>query len=195
MESIREFCLRSTSSDPIAIAKEMMETLDIPMHGPIHHILDGAALMTALHNHGLDFDLEAGLRELEARGSLMPGATCGKWGVCGSASSVGAAMSIIRGTGPLSDDEYYMDNMRLTSMILERIARIGGPRCCKRNCFIALSAAVEFLKYTYRIELPASDYRCSFFEKNAQCIKTRCLFYGEDWSQVLGLPKELLDLL
>ena len=63
------------------------------MHGPIHHIIDGAAFMTAMYNAGVKFNLDTALDELANRGSDMPGATCGKWGMCGSASSVGAALA------------------------------------------------------------------------------------------------------
>lgn len=108
------------------------------MHGPEHHMADGAAFLTAMHNAGAVFDLKEALDEMERRGAKMPGATCGQWGVCGSASSVGAALSIIHQTGPLSDNEFYKDNLRFTSMSFCRLADIGDPRCCKRNAFICV---------------------------------------------------------
>ena len=39
----------------------------------------------------------------------MPGAMCGFWGVCGAITSVGAALAIIDGTGPLSDCEFVKE--------------------------------------------------------------------------------------
>lgn len=177
MNNIKQMCLNETSTNPYEIAKRLMQDAAIPMHGPIHHILDGAAFMTALHNAGVEFNLDAALDELTARGSLMPGATCGKWGVCGSASSLGAAMAIIHGTGPLSDNDFYSDNMYLTSHILEKLANIGGPRCCKRNGFTAIDTAIDFVKEKYGITLEKSEITCEFSSQNQQCIKERCPYH------------------
>ena len=64
-----------------------------------------------MHNAGVTFDFSKALDELEVRGKKMPGATCGQWGICGSSASVGAALAIIHQTTPLSDNEYYKDNL------------------------------------------------------------------------------------
>lgn len=174
MNSIKNLCLNEKGKDPYIIAQKLMSLNGIPMHGPIHHFIDGAAFMTAMHNAGVQFDLEKGLDVLFERSKMMPGATCGNWGVCGAASSVGAALAIIHGTGPLSSNEYYKDNLRLTSAVLGRIAEIGGPRCCKRNGFTAIDTAVEFVKNRYGIELERSTYRCNYSDMNQQCIGTNC---------------------
>ena len=38
-------------------------------------------------------------------------AMCGLWGVCGAVASIGAALAIIDGTGPLSDDGTWGEHM------------------------------------------------------------------------------------
>lgn len=174
---IKEVCLKEKSRNPIEIAKNIMTNPVIKIHGPEHHIIDGAAFLTAMHNAGMNFDLAEALDEQAARGRKMPGATCGNWGVCGSVSSVGAALSIVHGTGPLSDDEYYKDNMIFTSKALENIAEIGGPRCCKRNAFISLKTAVEFVNERYNLGLESDKVTCGFSPRNIQCIENRCPFY------------------
>ena len=179
MNTAKKICLNEKSKNPYEILYKLMRIEGIPMHGPIHHFLDGAAFMTAMYNAGADFDLESGLDEMSERSSMMPGATCGKWGMCGSASSVGAALAIIHGTGPLSANEYYKDNLRLTSAVLGRIAELGGPRCCKRNGFTAIDTAVEFVKKHYNIELEKSSFFCDFFSMNQQCIGKKCPFHNE----------------
>lgn len=178
--AIKRICLDEDSRNPVEIAKNIMKKPFVSIHGPEHHIIDGASFLTALHNAGAEFDLSSALDELAERGIKMPGATCGKWGVCGSVSSVGAALAIIHGTGPLSDNEYYKDNMRFTSTALAKMAEIGGPRCCKRNAFISLVTAVEFVGERYSIELDTADTKCEFSHMNKQCIKTRCPFYGKE---------------
>lgn len=177
MNTIKEICLNEMGKNPYKILLKLMNIPTTPMHGPIHHLLDGAAFMTAMHNAGVEFDLSAGLDELFERGASMPGATCGKWGVCGAASSVGAALAVIHGTGPLSDSEFYKDNLRLTSRVLEKIAEIGGPRCCKRNGFTAIETAADFVKERYSVELEKSGFECGFSQSNQQCIGERCPFH------------------
>lgn len=176
MNLVKKICLEQTSTNPYEIATVLMKQPSIPIHGPVHHIIDGASVMTALHNAGMEFNLDECLDELVERGLVMPGGTCGKWGMCGSATSVGAAMAIIRGMGPYSDSEYYKDDMRLVSLILKNIADIGGPRCCKRNAFLAIGTAVQFIKDRYGIELGRTDVCCEFRKLNQECIGKRCPF-------------------
>ena len=67
--------------------------------------------------------------------------------------------------------------MELTSSIIKRMSEIGGPRCCKRNAFLAISQVVNFVKEKYGIEMDLSDISCEFHKINKQCIGTRCPFY------------------
>lgn len=177
MQMIKDICLKETSQNPIKIVKKLMKIENIPIHGPIHHIIDGFAFLTAMHNVGVEFDFPKALDELEVRGKKMPGATCGQWGICGSSASVGAALAIIHQTTPLSDNEYYKDNLKLTSLALGNIAEIGGPRCCKRNAYLSLKTAIKFVEETYGILLEDTDEKCEFSHLNQQCIKERCPFY------------------
>ncbi|MCQ2772914.1 MAG: DUF5714 domain-containing protein [Bacilli bacterium] len=174
---IKETVLKSNSKNPIIIAKSAMHNEAINMHGPEHHFLDGASFMVALRNGGLDFDIEVALEKLKDRASKMPGAMCGYWGVCGSVTSLGAVFSILDETGPLSDNEDYKDHMAFTSSVVAKMSEISGPRCCKRNAFISLSAAVEHAKEKYDVELELSSIICEFSPRNAQCIHERCPFY------------------
>lgn len=177
-QKIKQACLAACAADPLALAQSLMQEDGVAMHGPEHHMLGGAALLTALHCAGALPDLAAALDELAQRAEQMPGATCGLWGVCGSASSVGAALAIWHGTGPLSSNTYYKDNLELTSRALARIAQVGGPRCCKRNAFISLLTAAEFIAQKYRVTLPVHTPVCGFSPRNAQCLHANCPFFG-----------------
>lgn len=177
IQNIKEICLHSSESNPILLIRQIMKEDYIPMHGPIHHILDGACLLTALYNQNASFSLDKAIDEMIERGSKMPGATCGQWGMCGSASSIGAALSIIHQSTPLSNDQLYRDNIKYVSLALNKIADIGGPRCCKRNAFLSLYAAIEFVNETYQFNLPSNELHCDFYLQNLQCIKDRCPFY------------------
>ena len=176
-ELINQDIIKYTSTNPIEIIKNMMHKDFINMHGPEHHYLDGAALLVSYYNIEKNINLKQCLDMLADRAIQMPGAMCGHWGVCGSSASIGAAMSIIHQTSPLSDDDFYKDHMALTSLIIAREGQIGGPRCCKRNAFIALSSAIEFLRKRYHIDMKSSDIRCEFSEMNKQCLGKKCPFH------------------
>ena len=91
-------------NNPVRIFKNIAKKEYISIHGPEHHILDGASILVAFHNAGGKLDLNKSLEKLFGEGLRMPGAMCGLWGVCGAITSVGAALAIIDGTGPLSHD-------------------------------------------------------------------------------------------
>ena len=107
----------------------------------------------------------------------MPGAMCGHWGICGSVASVGAALSIINGTGPLSTDDHYKHNMEYAASVLSEMSKIGGARCCKRNAFLSVSRAVEFVNDKYGMKIKLGNIRCEFSRLNKQCLKNKCPFY------------------
>lgn len=174
---ILEMCLQETSKNPIEIFYKIANQDFIRIHGPEHHILDGAALLTAFYNAGGVLDLPQSLEELMRRGLQMPGATCGQWGVCGAVSSMGAALSIIDGTGPLSTDGNWGEHMKFTSKALGALAEVGGPRCCKRDALLAILEAIDFVNAKYGVTLEKTEIRCDFSSKNLQCIGTRCPFY------------------
>ena len=109
----------------------------------------------------------------------MPGATCGLWGVCGAVSSMGAALSIIDATGPLSNDASWSKHMEFTSKALYSLSQIGGPRCCKRDAFLSFQQAVSFINENYEVKLEMDTIKCTYSDMNAQCIKDRCPFYKQ----------------
>ena len=121
VSKIIEACLHESSRNPIEIFNHIARNEYVRIHGPEHHILDGAALLTAYYNAGGNIDLQSCLQEIMKRGLQMPGATCGMWGVCGAVSSMGAALSIIDGTGPLSNDDSWCKHMEFTSKALNAL--------------------------------------------------------------------------
>ncbi len=183
-KKIVEACLQEKSKNPIEIFKNIAKSDFVRMHGPEHHVLDGAAILTAFYNAGGKIDLQNSLYELMKRGLQMPGATCGLWGVCGAVSSMGAALSIIDGTGPLSSDVTWGKHMEFTSKALCSLSRVGGPRCCKRDAFLSFQKAIEYINDNFDVELESGSIECGFSEKNEQCIKERCPFYHKQKKKV-----------
>lgn len=184
VNKIIEDCMGENSKNPIEIFNNIAHKDYIRIHGPEHHILDGAALLTAFYNAGGKLDLPQSLGKLAERGMQMPGATCGMWGVCGAVSSMGAAMSIIDGTGPLSSDESWGKHMEFTSKALYSLSQTGGPRCCKRDAYLSFQNAIEHINENYDVRLKSSTIECGFSDENMQCIKDRCPFYKKTKKKV-----------
>ena len=180
IQVIMEGCRESISENPIEIMQKLMEDPYIYMHGPEHHVMVGAALLTAYYNCGGYVSsggreaFEKDLEEMRFRGSEYPGGSCGLWGCCGAAVSTGMFMSIITKATPLTGKSWRLSNM-MTSKALEAIAKLGGPRCCKRDSFTAVKTAVGFVKENFGIamKLP-EDIKCDFSSENEQCIRKAC---------------------
>ncbi len=168
-------CLAETSRDPIAIVRKLMDLPFCHMHGPEHHIMVGAALLTAYRNAGGKIDLGAALLEMQDRGRQVPGGSCGFWGACGAGISAGMFVSIISKSTPLTVESWGLSNL-MTSKALGEIGKVGGPRCCKRDSYLAILSAIDFVKEHFGVEMERSEVVCVHSAKNNQCIGKRCPF-------------------
>lgn len=178
MDHMIGLCLEETSKDPICIMKKLMSQPFCHMHGPEHHVMAGAALLTAYKNAGGDLDLPDALLEMSNRGKSVPGGACGFWGACGAGISSGMFVSILSKSTPLAEEPYALSH-KMTSASLGRIGEIGGPRCCKRNSFLAILSAVDFVEQYFGIKMEKHEVVCDFSHKNNQCIGSRCPFSKE----------------
>ena len=175
MDTILGLCLNETSKNPVEIIEKMMALPFCHMHGPEHHVMVGAALLTAYKNAGGKIDLETALSEMMNRGKSVPGGACGFWGACGAGISSGMFISIISKSTPLSQEPFSLSH-RMTAKSLQAIGEIGGPRCCKRDSYLSILSAIEFVKENFGIELDAPEIVCSHASLNNQCIGKRCPF-------------------
>ena len=170
-------CLSERSIDPIEILEKLMHLPDCRMHGPEHHVLVGAALLTAYRNAGGDIDLTTALEELYRRASAVPGAACGFWGACGACLSTGQFLSIVTGSGPLATSQWGTC-MNMTARSLAAVAAVGGPRCCKRDSYLSVLSAIDFAAENLHVQMEKTTPVCSRSSQNLQCIGSRCPFYG-----------------
>ncbi len=177
MDSIFSLCLSEDSDDPIRIVCRMMELPFCHMHGPEHHVMAGAALLTAYRNAGGALELETALREIYSRGRAVPGGACGFWGACGAGISAGQFVAIATASTPLAREPWGLSN-RMTARALESIGKTGGPRCCKRDTWLAILAAVDFARDELGVTMRRSVPVCSYSSRNRQCIGGRCPFFS-----------------
>lgn len=169
---------QETGTSPARIFRNIAQKDYMSIHGPEHHILDGASLLVAYKNAGGALELDTALERLKAEGLRMPGAMCGLWGVCGAITSIGAALAIIDGTGPLSEDGTWGDHMKFTSAAIAELGKINGPRCCKRDAMLAFRQAIAYVNATYPVTLELEEPKCVYASQNAQCIGERCPYHG-----------------
>ncbi len=178
IDAIVGVCMGEKSKNPILILRKLMALPFSHMHGPEHHVMVGSALLTAYKNAGGKIDLAKSLSEMQARGRKVPGGACGFWGACGAGVSAGMFVSIVTGSTPLAGREWGLSN-RMTSAALGAIGNVGGPRCCKRNSYLAVTEAVRFAKEELGVEMELDKLACIHSAQNNQCIGGRCPFYRE----------------
>ena len=175
MDAIVGLCLKETSRDPITILEKMMAMPFCHMHGPEHHVMVGCALLAAYKNAGGEIELDKALSEMMSRGKSVPGGACGFWGACGAGISAGMFVSIVTHATPLTTDSWGLSN-QMTAKALDAIGKIGGPRCCKRDSYLATLAAIDFAKEHFSVEMEKQTIVCTHSAHNNQCIGSRCPF-------------------
>lgn len=174
-ELIERFCNASELEDPLELALILMRNPCIKMHGPEHHFLVPAVLLTAYYNTKREYtEKELKIREARSRASRVLGGFCGFYGDCGAAVGTGIFMSLITNSTPLSKEEWRLTNL-ITAKSLFTIANHGGPRCCKRNTFLAVNEAVNFVKENFGIVMKINrSISCEFTNLNKECLKEKC---------------------
>ena len=172
-------CLYEKSKNPIEIINKMMKMPFCHMHGPEHHIMVGMALLTAYKNAGGKVDLESALIEMKNRGKSVPGGACGVWGACGAGLSTGMFVSIISDSTPLENESFALSH-RMTALSLSEIAKIGGPRCCKRDSYLSILSAIDFVYENFKIKMEKNEVKCTYSKNNNQCIGNRCPFINKE---------------
>ena len=179
VDGIFAVCLGEKSKNPIKIMEKLMGLSFCHMHGPEHHVMVGCALLTAYKNAGGKIDLEKGLQELKSRAEKVPGGACGFWGACGAGISTGMFISVVTKANPLADKPWGLAN-QMTGRALTAIGNIGGPRCCKRNSYVAIIEAVGFAKENLGVKMEVGEVVCSHFLNNNQCKKEGCPFWKKE---------------
>lgn len=175
LDAVIGLCLGETSKNPAAILERMMALPFCHMHGPEHHVMVGAALLTAYRNAGGNIDLPSALTEMMNRGKSVPGGACGFWGACGAGISSGMFVAIISGSTPLTVEPFALSH-QMTARSLGKIGETGGPRCCKRDSFLSVLSAIDFVKEHFGIEMEKQEIVCHYAAQNRQCIGSRCPF-------------------
>lgn len=175
---IETVCTASEGTDPLELALALMGSPAVKMHGPEHHFLVPAVLLATYCNATGDTGgKEKHIREARKRAENILGGFCGFYGDCGAAVGTGIFVSIVTGATPLSKMEWRLANL-MTATSLRAIAMHGGPRCCKRNTFLALKEATTFTSRELGVKMPIDQkIKCLFSRLNKECLKQECRFH------------------
>ena len=126
---IKGYCSRSPETDPIKLAITLMKSPKVKMHGPEHHFLVPAVLLTVYYNV----------------------------------------------LGEPDEKPPKLVHARKRAESLKVIAEHGGPRCCKRDTFLALQTAVGFIHHHFDTAiLRTGPVECEFSELNKECLECAC---------------------
>jgi hypothetical protein len=174
---IEKVCATTEETNPIRLANLIMRHPSLKMHGPEHHFLVPAVLLATYYNAaGMPQEKERKIKEARKRAENVLGGFCGFYGDCGAAVGTGIFVSIVTGATPLSKREWRQAN-QMTAQSLLTIARHGGPRCCKRNSFLAIQEAVDFTSKEFGVKIPLPRaVKCSYSHLNRECLGKQCPF-------------------
>jgi len=174
---IETLCSNSESINPVELANSIMSNPKIKLHGPEHHFLVPAVLITAYYNKiGNQSMIQKKLVIAKERAKHILGGFCGLYGNCGAGVGTGIFMSIILNSTPLSNEEWKLSNL-ITSKSLYEIAIHGGPRCCKRDTYLSLETTIKFIEENLSVSLDHSEIICDYYKRNKECKLKDCPYF------------------
>ena len=174
-EALIRICMLKPSRDLVELADRCMLHPSIPMHGPEHHYLTSCVVLGWLKALGLRVT-EGMMRAAVKRSIVVPGGSCGSMGLCGAPVGVGAALAVILKSTPLKPKE-RTTCINAVRMGLELVEEIDGVRCCKASTYSALMVASKVVKQVLGVGEVLSSVRCSFSNKNPDCLGSKCPFH------------------
>lgn len=162
----------------IALFKKIRAHPSVPMHGPEYHSLVPAVILSVYGNLSGQNTAQL-IFDAIHRGKTIIGGACSFLGICGAAIGVGIALSLLLKANPYKARERQIVQ-KVTHQVLKEISRYRAPRCCQRDCWLALKAASQILPKYLDIELAAEEKLiCEQFSQNKECIGKLCpLFPG-----------------
>ncbi len=196
MAIIEEIALTTTGKDPVGIAELMMNHPGLPMLGCEHAFIAAGALMAALRNspYGDGKITSAEIREVFLRTkSQAKSGYCGLTGVCGIAPALGACISSFLGSRCGADAEQKI-TMEAVIKVMQAIAHLTGPSCCKAYVRISLRTAVAVLGERFGILLPSYETTvvCSHTTKHPHgCREEKCPFYQKPAKDIFAVSIQL----
>ncbi|NLA75631.1 MAG: hypothetical protein GX846_09220 [Deltaproteobacteria bacterium] len=178
IQIIKNICLHSNITDMIELMNTIRSYPLFRVHGPEHHSMVPAVILTALKNSGLeitDDDINTAIE----RGNTICGGACAFLGACGAAIGAGIAVSIVLRANPY-DGEKRQVVQQATQRVLARIASYKASRCCQRDSWLALEEASAIMCEITGTYLPVYSFECEQFSENRECIHEQCPLWADN---------------
>lgn len=173
LEVMEHLCVETTETDMLEILARLRKHPSIPVHGPEHHALMPAIIVTAYRNSGGQIEKDL-IATAIRRGNQIIGGSCAFTGICGSATGVGIAFSLLLQANPVKAEERQMVQ-QITQQVLADIAELKAARCCQRDCWLGLKKAAELSREYLPITLQADAViGCYQRHLNKECIGMEC---------------------
>ncbi len=173
LELIERLCAASDTVDAVQLFSSIRQHPSMPLHGPQYHALVPGVLLSCLRAAGhpvSDEQLHAAIQ----RGAEVCGGSCGFWGVCGAATGVGIGFSVLLEATPLKAAA-RQTVQEIVQQVLAEIAGYQAARCCQRDCWIALRAALRIATERWQLSLTAlQPFACSQMARNKECLGLDC---------------------
>ncbi|ABA89329.1 radical SAM domain iron-sulfur cluster-binding oxidoreductase and SAM-dependent methyltransferase, putative [Syntrophotalea carbinolica DSM 2380] len=138
---IESMCLHTKAVDMLDLFEKITAYPGFPDNGPEYHALVPGVILATARNRGLQVSREtllAGIR----RGGQVAGGSCAFWGVCGAATGVGVAFSLLLEANPLKA-EARQAVQTVVQQVLAEISSLRAARCCRRDSFLALRKTAQ----------------------------------------------------
>lgn len=173
LELIEHLCATSSISDPIQLMQEIRQHPALPLHGPQYHALVPGVLLASLRTAGHPVTPEQ-LRAAIRRGGEVGGGSCGFMGICGAATGVGIAFSVLLEATPLKAAS-RQTVQQVVQQVLGEIAGYEAARCCQRDCWIALRTGMGLAAELFSLELSVVEpFCCTQMARNHECLGLDC---------------------
>lgn len=177
---VKRKCLNYKGNNAIELAVDIMNSPLINMHGPEHHYILPAVMLTVTpKDQTANKNLHELLETADKRISKEVCIECNfAKNTCGAAMGAGIYIEILNGLNEQTEGQWNSLSSELTARCLNKIKEHGGPKCCKRDTYFSVIATIEFLKEKYAVELPISEAKCTFSLRNKSCGLEQCIFYN-----------------
>lgn len=173
LAAIEQVCQTTRETDLIALLETIRHHPALPRHGPEHHFLVPAIILTAYRNLGGEVTPEM-FRTALARGQAVSGGACAFWGVCGAAAGVGIAFGVLLQANPLKPKERRQVQEAVRAVLAE-ITSWEAARCCQRESWLALRRAAEVSRTLLPLPLKAeAPLVCRQSGPRPDCLQSRC---------------------
>lgn len=182
-QKVSALCMGEISKNPIEIMCKLMDLEFCSIKGHEHHMMVGAALLTAYFNSlnkgnstNAAMNLSEAFHKLESLSEFTVGGDCDYWNGCEIVSGVRAFWSVVSERNELTD--------KLSMETSNAIGSVCGSRCCKRSAYLAISKVVDFVKLHLQVEMESEKFTCRYSGQNNNCLSEDCP-YNEHYIEYL----------